>query len=63
MVTRELPIVVRVSRTGEAVQVNVACCQDRARAYLAEVSQRMDLPATDPYRFGADVLVDALAAL
>jgi len=33
-----------------------------ARAYLAEVSQRMDLPATDPYRFGADVLVDALAA-
>jgi uncharacterized NAD-dependent epimerase/dehydratase family protein len=34
-----------------------------ARAYLAEVSQRMDLPTTDPYRFGAGVLVDALAAL
>jgi uncharacterized NAD-dependent epimerase/dehydratase family protein len=34
-----------------------------ARAYLAEVSQRMALPATDPYRFGSDVLVDALAAL
>ncbi len=34
-----------------------------ARAYLDEVSQRMDLPATDPYRFGSGVLVDALAAL
>ncbi|PVA09873.1 DUF1611 domain-containing protein [Pelagivirga sediminicola] len=34
-----------------------------ARAYLDEVSQRMDLPATDPYRFGSDVLVDALAAI
>ena len=33
------------------------------RAYLAEVSARMNLPATDPYRFGSDVLVDALAAL
>ncbi|MEX1235694.1 MAG: N-acetyltransferase DgcN [Roseovarius sp.] len=34
-----------------------------ARAYLAEISQQMDLPATDPYRYGADVLVDALAAV
>ncbi|WP_138933102.1 N-acetyltransferase DgcN [Roseovarius arcticus] len=34
-----------------------------ARAYLAEVSKRMDLPATDPYRFGASVLVDALEAI
>nr|WP_309502999.1 N-acetyltransferase DgcN [uncultured Roseovarius sp.] len=34
-----------------------------ARAYLAEVSARMALPATDPYRYGSDVLVDALAAL
>ncbi len=34
-----------------------------ARAYLGEVSQRMGLPATDPYRFGAGILVDALAAL
>ncbi len=34
-----------------------------ARAYLEEVSQRMGLPATDPYRFGAGSLVDALAAL
>jgi uncharacterized NAD-dependent epimerase/dehydratase family protein len=37
--------------------------EEDARAYLAEVSQRMELPATDPYRFGADVLVDALAAI
>ncbi|WP_113913150.1 N-acetyltransferase DgcN [Roseovarius dicentrarchi] len=34
-----------------------------ARTYLEDVSQRMDLPATDPYRFGAGNLVDALAAL
>ncbi|MEO3413288.1 N-acetyltransferase DgcN [Roseovarius sp. CAU 1744] len=34
-----------------------------ARAYLAEVEDRMGLPATDPYRFGSDKLVDALAAL
>ncbi|WP_238365530.1 N-acetyltransferase DgcN [Mesobacterium pallidum] len=37
--------------------------EDEARGYLAKVSARMDLPATDPYRFGAGPLVDALAAL
>ena len=37
--------------------------EDDARAYLAEVSARMDLPATDPYRFGSGPLVDALAAI
>ena len=34
-----------------------------ARAYLADVEARLGLPATDPFRFGADKLVDALAAL
>jgi uncharacterized NAD-dependent epimerase/dehydratase family protein len=34
-----------------------------ARAYLAEVETRMGLPATDPFRFGAGKLVDALAAI
>ncbi|GGH36711.1 Uncharacterized conserved protein, NAD-dependent epimerase/dehydratase family [Cribrihabitans marinus] len=37
--------------------------EDAARAYLDEVETRMGLPATDPYRFGAGKLVDALAAL
>ena len=32
-----------------------------ARRYLAEVEGRMGLPGTDPFRFGAGVLVDALA--
>ncbi|MFX0546313.1 N-acetyltransferase DgcN [Roseovarius sp. S1116L3] len=37
--------------------------EEEARDYLADVAQRMDLPATDPYRFGAGLLVDALEAL
>ncbi|SLN48696.1 hypothetical protein AQS8620_02048 [Aquimixticola soesokkakensis] len=34
-----------------------------ALAYLAEVETRMGLPATDPFRFGAEKLVDALDAI
>ena len=34
-----------------------------ARDYLARTEDAMDLPATDPFRFGAGKLVDALAAL
>jgi len=37
--------------------------EDEAKAYLEKVEQEMGLPATDPYRFGAGKLVDALAAL
>ncbi len=37
--------------------------EDDAHAYLAEVEGRMGLPATDPYRFGSEKLVDALATL
>ncbi|MGI3170061.1 N-acetyltransferase DgcN [Pseudooceanicola sp. C21-150M6] len=37
--------------------------EDEAKAYLAEVEDRMGLPAVDPYRYGADKLVDALVAL
>ncbi len=37
--------------------------EEDAHAYLADVEERMGLPATDPYRFGSDKLVDALAAL
>ncbi len=37
--------------------------EDEAKAYLAELESRMGLPATDPYRFGAGKLVDALVAL
>ncbi|MGR3362788.1 MAG: N-acetyltransferase DgcN [Maritimibacter harenae] len=37
--------------------------EDEARAYCEETEQRMGLPTTDPYRFGAAKLVDALAAM
>ena len=37
--------------------------EDDAKTYLTEVEHRMGLPATDPYRFGAAKLVDALAAI
>ncbi|MEP3036621.1 MAG: NAD-dependent epimerase/dehydratase family protein, partial [Pseudoruegeria sp.] len=36
---------------------------DEATAYLSEVEKRMGLPAVDPFRHGADRLVDALAAV
>lgn len=37
--------------------------EDAALAYLAEVETRMGLPATDPFRFGAGKLVEALATV
>ncbi len=36
---------------------------DEAAAYCAEVEDRMRLPTTDPFRFGAEKLVDALLAI
>ncbi|WP_170469603.1 N-acetyltransferase DgcN [Ruegeria arenilitoris] len=37
--------------------------EDDARAYIEQVEAEMGLPATDPYRFGAGKLVDALDAM
>ncbi len=37
--------------------------EDEAKTYLAGLEEQMGLPATDPYRFGAGKLVDALAAM
>ncbi|MFN3954532.1 MAG: N-acetyltransferase DgcN [Pararhodobacter sp.] len=45
------------------VSINTQHMDDEtARAYLAEVEARLGLPATDPFRYGAGKLVDALAA-
>lgn len=46
------------------ISVNTQHMSDEgARAYLAGLEAEMDLPATDPFRYGAGKLVDALAAI
>ena len=35
--------------------------EEEAKAYLTSLEKDLNLPATDPFRFGADKLVDALA--
>ncbi|HHC29345.1 MAG TPA: DUF1611 domain-containing protein, partial [Rhodobacterales bacterium] len=47
-----------------AISVNTqAMGEDEAQTYLGELEARMGLPATDPFRFGAGKLVDALAQI
>ncbi|MCY4207484.1 MAG: DUF1611 domain-containing protein [Roseovarius sp.] len=36
---------------------------DEAKAYISSVEDELNLPATDPYRFGAGKLADSLAAM
>ena len=44
-----------------AVSVNTQHMEDEAaKSYLLETEGRMNLPVTDPFRYGADKLVDAL---
>jgi uncharacterized NAD-dependent epimerase/dehydratase family protein len=46
------------------VSINTqAMSEADAKAYLADVEQRTGLPATDPFRFGAGKLVDAMLAV
>jgi uncharacterized NAD-dependent epimerase/dehydratase family protein len=46
------------------ISVNTqAMAEAEARRYLEETEAQMGLPATDPFRFGAGRLVDALAAV
>ena len=37
--------------------------EQEAKAYLSSIEKELNLPATDPFRFGADKLVDALAKI
>ncbi len=46
------------------VSVNTKALSDEdAKACLAEIEERLGLPATDPFRYGAGKLVDALLAM
>ena len=46
------------------VSINTqAMSEAEAKAYLGDVEQRTGLPATDPFRFGAGKLVDAMLAV
>ena len=50
--------------TVAGVSVNTkALDDDAAKACLQEIEDRLNLPATDPFRYGAAKLVDALQAL
>ena len=47
-----------------AISVNTQHMEDAAaKAYLSELESQLDLPATDPFRYGAEKLVDALAGI
>jgi uncharacterized NAD-dependent epimerase/dehydratase family protein len=48
--------------TGISINTK-ALPEEEAQTYLAETEARMGLPATDPFRYGAGRLVDALAGL
>ena len=37
--------------------------EEEAKTYLTSLEKELNLPATDPFRFGADKLVDALASI
>lgn len=61
-----LPLARIVNPAAQVVGVSVntkALDEDEARATVAEIESRMGLPTTDPYRFGAGKLADALIAL
>lgn len=48
-----------------AIALNTTACatDDEARAACAEIEREVGLPTTDPVRFGADLLVDAVMGL
>ncbi len=61
-----LPLAKVANPACEVVGVSVNTqhmAEDEAKAYLAQIEADMGLPATDPFRFGAGKLVDALSTL
>ncbi|MEO1677589.1 MAG: N-acetyltransferase DgcN [Pseudomonadota bacterium] len=61
-----LACALRVNPGCKVVGISVntqAMGEDEAQGYLARTEDRLGLPATDPYRYGAGKLVDALAEM
>lgn len=57
----ELARVVNPNVVSVACSINTAAMsEDEAQAYLKKTEQEMGLPCTDPFRYGAGKLVDAL---
>ena len=57
----ELAKVVNPNVKSFAISVNTQhMSEDEAQAYIAQVEAEMGLPCTDPFRYGAGKLVDAL---
>ena len=57
----DYPVVLKPDAGQRGSGVAVIRDEERLEAYLAELEAKMALPATDPFRFGAGKLVDALA--
>ena len=46
-----------------AAKVKEQMTEAEAKTFLISLEKELNLPATDPFRFGADKLVDALASI
>ena len=60
------PVIVGRNPACQVVGISVntsSMNEEKAVAYLKETENRMGLPTVDPYRHGAERLVDALAGI
>ena len=66
VVDRLLPLARVANPACQVVGVSIntqALGDDEAQSYCVEIEARLGLPTTDPFRYGAGKLVDALSAV